>query len=191
MNPSSNEAIDVRGVLLYADGSAAGSVPVEIVAGDRVARVWTAADGAFELASVAADAEVSLRSVDGLMLGLDATADGASTVVLGVGGRLSVAFVVGPPKVMALVVTPPEPSAAATRVIAALDLLGVHGDGELLTTLPPAAVAALRSAAIEVLVLHHDANAYAAQTGTMSDAQRIAFIDDRVAKARVALAKVQ
>jgi hypothetical protein len=91
---------------------------------------------------------------------------------------------------MALVTVPPNPPANVSSAITSLDLVGVHRERELLTMLSPRRIADLRALGLEVLVLDVDANAYAAKTSAMTDDERVAHIDDRVAAARAELARL-
>ncbi len=194
--PPSNARADVSGRLLYADGSPAAGVPFELAVGG-VARVGTTdASGAFTGAALVreADKAATLRSLDGFGVGLAADADelGSDTVAVPIAsaGRLDDAYLTGAPKAMVLVTAPRDASAAARSAIAKLDIVGSHGEREVMTILSPRRIAELRGLGIEALVLDVDANAYAAETGSMSDDERVAHIDARIAAARAELGRL-
>jgi hypothetical protein len=135
---------------------------------------------------------VRFRFLDGFGAGLDQDRDGlgspAIDVPLVAPGRLGEVFLLAVPKAMVLVVVPQPVPEAVARAVTKLDLLGVHAEGEVLVALSPPKIGELRELGIEVLVLHPDANAYAGETGPLTDLQRMRHIDERVRRARARLA---
>lgn len=194
--PPSPARADATGHLLYADGQPAAGVPFEVEAGG-VSRVGTTdPQGAFTAAAILgpADGSVSLRLLDGFGVGLAGDIEGlgrpTAAVPVAGGGQLEDAYLLAPPKAMVLVTVPQDPSATVGSAVASLDIVGTHGEREILTVLPPARIMELRATGLEVLVLDVDANAYTARTSGMSDEERVDHIDARVKAARAELARV-
>jgi hypothetical protein len=138
---------------------------------------------------------VSLRLLDGFGLGLAPDADAASNRELRVpcaeSGRMRDTYLLETAGAMVLVSVPQPATGPIARAVTALDLIGTHGPGELLTILSASEIAALRALGIEVLVLDVDANSYAARTSDMTDSERSVYIDARMQEARSKLRRLR
>lgn len=194
-HPVAPTEIALSGRLLYRDGTAAVGVPYELeVAGDTRVGL-TDHDGRLDVAGIVGPVHsANLQTLDGFVLSLTAEGEPEGMAVLSVpvtSGALSPAYLLAAPQSMVLVMVPPAASSPVREAIIGLDMVGSHGEGQLLTTLSPQRLAELRATGVDAFVLHPDANAYAAESSDMTDAERAKSIDDRLAAAQVQLARLR